>query len=77
MLKEVQETCKAPRGAVNTHDINGHLEEKLPFLTNHAHKGDHCAYGHGAFSTITRSSRLTVGAGSAAQITQDNSSKST
>lgn len=43
-LKE-QETSKAPRGAVNTHGINEHLEENLPFLKNHPHKGDHCAYG--------------------------------
>lgn len=77
MLKEVQEISKAPRGAENIHCINGHLEEKLPFLTNHPHRGDHCAYGHGAFRTITRSSRLTVGAGSVAQITQGNSSNST
>lgn len=77
LLREVQETSKAPRGAVNTHGINGHLEENLPFLTNHPYKGEHCAYGHQVFSTIIRSSRLTVGAGPVAHVTQDGSSNST
>lgn len=46
----------------------------MPFLTNHPHRGDHCAYGQcQALSPITRSSRFAAGAGSMAQVTQHNS----